>query len=68
MLLTLIRRRWTVLVTILAVGGAVVACGDNGAGPGAGQVGDTGNANTIEVNTVGIEFADRLVDNNGRSH
>ena len=65
MLLTLIRRRWTVLATIVVVAIlAVVACG----GSGAGQGGDTGNANTIEVNTAGIEFADRLVVYNGRSH
>ncbi len=64
MLLTLIRRRWTVLATIVVAILAVVACG----GSGAGQGGDTGNANTIEVNTAGIEFADRLVVYNGRSH
>ena len=65
MLLTPIRRRWTVLATIVVVAIlAVVACG----GGGAGQGGDTGNVNTIEVNTAGIEFADRLVVYNGRSH
>jgi iron(III) transport system substrate-binding protein len=73
MLLTLIRRRWAVLaaivvVAILAVGGAVVAFGGNGAAPGAGQGGATGSANTIEVDTAGIQYANRLVVYNGRSH
>jgi iron(III) transport system substrate-binding protein len=68
MLLTLIRRRWTVLVVILAVGGLVVACGGGGAEPSADQGGDPGSTNTIDVDTAGIEFADRLVVYNGRSH
>ena len=66
MLLTLIRRRWTVLAaTIVVTILAVVGCGSGGAGPAGG---DTGSANTIEVNTAGIQFADRLVVYNGRSH
>ncbi|MGQ0716176.1 MAG: extracellular solute-binding protein [Pseudonocardiales bacterium] len=78
MLLTLIRRRWTVLaviavVAVLAVVGAVVAFGGSGSGTGAGQGGDTSGGNpeaggAIEVTTAGIEFADRLVVYNGRSH
>src|ERR671917_2556094 len=67
MLLTLIRRRWTVLAAIVVVGG-VVACSGGGAGPGASQGGATGSANTIEVDTAGIQYADRLVVYNGRSH
>lgn len=74
MLLTLIRRRWTVLaaiavVAILAVVGAVVAFG--GSGPAAGQGAGTGRPDpegAIKVNTAGIEFADKLVVYNGRSH
>ncbi len=69
--LTPIRRRWTAVaaiavVTVLAVGG--VACGDSGSRPPAGQGGDTRGGETIEVNTAGIQFADRLVVYNGRSH
>lgn len=72
MLLTLIRRRWTVLAAV-AVVGAVVACGGSGAGPTAGPGGGTrggnpGGGGAVEVNTAGIEFADRLVVYNGRSH
>ncbi len=73
MLLTLIRRRWTVVaviavVAILAVVGAVVAFGGSGARSTAGPGGDTGGGGALEVNTAGITFADRLVVYNGRSH
>jgi len=78
MLLTLIRRRWTAVaalavVAVLAVGGAVLASGGSGAGPAAGQGADTGSGDTrgggtVEVDTAGIEFADKLVVYNGRSH
>ncbi|MGH3822984.1 MAG: extracellular solute-binding protein [Pseudonocardiaceae bacterium] len=69
MLSTLIRRRWTVMavMTVLAMGGSVVACG-GGAGPGAGQGGGIRGGDTVDVVTAGIKFADRLVVYNSRSH
>jgi len=68
MFLSLNRRPWAVVavVAVLAVGG--VACGSSDARPPAGQGGGTGSGQTIEVNTAGIQYADRLVIYNGRSH
>ncbi|MGH4000895.1 MAG: extracellular solute-binding protein, partial [Pseudonocardiaceae bacterium] len=76
MLCTLPRRRWLVVAAIavvafLALSTALAACGSGGTA--AGQGGDTRGGNTgggapVEVNTAGIEFADRLVVYNGRSH
>lgn len=70
MLCTLNRRRWTVVVAIAVVAAlaAMAACGGGSAGPAPGQGGDTRPGATVEVNTVGITFADRLVVYNGRSH
>ncbi|MGH3695467.1 MAG: extracellular solute-binding protein [Pseudonocardiaceae bacterium] len=70
MLRTLNRRRRTVATAIAVVVtlAAVAACGGGSAGPAPGQGGDTRPGDTVEVNTVGITFADRLVVYNGRSH
>jgi len=68
---TLIRRRWPLVavvavVAVLALGAAVVAFG--GGGSAAGPAGAPAGGQTRQVDTAGIEFADRLVVYNGRSH